>query len=814
MKSTEKSLNQTSNTLVTPGKVEILKDYSLAVLSRQLSLMGRKEVLNGKAKFGIFGDGKEVAQIAFAKCFKKGDWRAGYYRDQTYMLAAGLLTPEEFFAQLYGNTDEQLNPSSCGRNFNNHFATKNVNKDGSWKILTNVKNSSSDISPIAGQMPRLLGLAYASKLFRNLEQLWQFSHLSNFGNEVAFGTIGESGTSEGMFFETINAACILQVPLAVAIYDDGYGISVPVKLQTAKGNISEVLMGFQKTKDSNGCEIYNCEGWDYLKLIRMFNEGVSKCRKGHIPVIFHINQMTQPLGHSTSGSHERYKSKERLIWEGEFDPILKMKEWILEENIANVKDLEEIESEAYIQAKEARTKAWEKYSRTYIIEKNELMCIIHAFPENLVNYRELPAYTTLLDKAFPDRKDILSCAKKILSLASQANQHAESCSKLATWIFEIEEKGSEIYSSNLYSDDYSSLKTNLTVKAVYAKNAQLVHGREILTQNFDYLLQKYPMLVTFGEDTGNIGDVNQGLRGLQQKYGELRVTDTGIRESTIIGQGIGLALRGFKPIAEIQYLDYLLYALSTISDDLATIHYRTNGGQVAPLIIRTRGHRLVGMWHSGSPMGMIINSARGIYVCVPRNMTQAAGIYNTLLEGSNPALVIETLKAYEVKEYMPDNLGEFKVALGVPEIIQEGTDATLVTYGWCVSIAREAALNLKQFGISVEIIDVQTLLPFDIHHIIRKSIEKTNNILFVDEDVPGGATAFMMQKVMEEQKAFDYLDSFPRTLTGKEHRPAYGTDGDYFSKPNAETIFEVVYDMMHQAKPGKFPKIQVYRKLE
>jgi 2-oxoisovalerate dehydrogenase E1 component len=810
MRATESRLNQSNNALKTPGKEEILKDYSLAVLSRQLSLLGRKEVLNGKAKFGIFGDGKEVAQIAYAKCFKKGDWRAGYYRDQTFMLAAGLLTPEEFFAQLYGNTDEQLNPASCGRNFNNHFATKNINKDGSWKILTNIKNSSSDVSPIAGQMPRLLGLAYASKLFRNIEHLWQFSHLSNFGNEVAFGTIGESGTSEGLFFETINAACILQVPLSVAIWDDGYGISVPVELQTAKANISKVLLGFQKNKDSNGCEIYTCEGWDYLKLMKMFTEGISKCRKDHVPVIFHVREMTQPLGHSTSGSHERYKSKERLLWEEEYDPIRKMKEWILKESIASSKVLDEVEHDAFILAREARDIAWKKYSGVFIIERNELLNIVNGFLNGPVNFKELPAYQKLETNSLPSRKDIISCAKKILILSNTNNYSHQLRDELALWIQEIHTKTREIYNEQVYAETDHLVSDFLTIKPVYGENASTVNGREILTRNFDLLFQKYPMLVTFGQDTGNIGDVNQGLKGLQQRYGNLRVTDTGIRESTIIGQGIGLALRGFRPIAEIQYLDYLLYALSTISDDLATTYYRTKGGQIAPLIIRTRGHRLIGMWHSGSPMGMILSAVRGMFVCVPRNMTQAAGFYNKLLEMNDPAIVIEPLKGYEIKEYLPENLGEFNIPLGIPEIIEEGTDVTIVTYGWCVTIAKEAAENLKLSGISVEIIDVQTLIPFDVHHLIKKSIKKTNNVLFLDEDVPGGATAYMMQKVLEEQKAFDYLDSPPRTLTAQEHRPAYGTDGDYFSKPNADTIYEMIYDMMHHSNPVKFPESFTY----
>jgi pyruvate/2-oxoglutarate/acetoin dehydrogenase E1 component/TPP-dependent pyruvate/acetoin dehydrogenase alpha subunit len=789
------------------NKEEILNDYSIAVLSRHLSFIGRREVLSGKAKFGIFGDGKEIAQIAYAKFFNKGDWRAGYYRDQTFMLAAGLLTAEEFFAQLYGNTDEQLNPSNSGRNFNNHFATRNINKDGSWRMVSNQKNSSSDVSPTSGQMPRLLGLAYASKLFRNIEHLWQFSHLSNFGNEVAFGTIGEASTSEGLFFETINAACVLQVPLAIAVWDDGYGISVPVELQTAKASISEALKGFQIEGNSNGCEIYTCKGWDYPALVKTFEKGIARCRKDHVPVLFHVFEMTQPLGHSTSGSHERYKSKERLKFEEEFDPIRKMKEWILKEKISDIETLDRIESLATRRAKEAQSTAWEKYSKVYTNEKKELLTILNGNSSQTLNLKEFSGSEILFNGNITTRKEIISLTKNIIQRISKDVSHLTLQKKLALWLIGYEKKGQDIYSKNLYNGSKHSLNSLQIVGPVYSEKPILTSGREILNKNFDYLFSKYPLLVTFGEDTGKIGDVNQGLKGMQQKYGDLRVTDTGIRESTIIGQGIGLAIRGFRPIAEIQYLDYLLFAIQTISDDLATIYYRTNGSQIAPLIIRTRGHRLIGMWHSGSPMGMIINSSRGVYLCVPRNMTQAAGFYNTLLEINNPAIVIEPLKAYENKEYLPENLGEFKIPLGIPEIVEKGTDLTIVSYGWCVAIAKEAAQNLKKFGISVEIIDVQTLIPFDVNHLIIKSIKKTNRVLFVDEDVPGGASAYMMQKVLEEQEAFYYLDSPPKTLTGQEHRPAYGTDGDYFSKPSADSIFEAVYDIMHDYQPEKYPNI-------
>jgi pyruvate/2-oxoglutarate/acetoin dehydrogenase E1 component/TPP-dependent pyruvate/acetoin dehydrogenase alpha subunit len=785
------------------SKEEILNDYKIAYISRQLSNAGRKEVHSGRAKFGIFGDGKEIAQIAYAKFFRNGDWRAGYYRDQTFMLAAGMLTPEEFFAQLYGNTNEALNPSTSGRNFNNHFATRNITKEGSWENLANTKNSSSDISPTAGQMPRLLGLAYASKLFRNIEYLWQYPHFSNFGNEVAFGTIGEASTSEGLFFETINAACVMQVPMAIAIWDDGFGISVPVELQSTKSSISKALKGFEKEDGTNGCLIYNSKGWDYPHLVKTFGEGIEKCRKHHIPVVFHVQEMTQPFGHSSSGSHERYKSQERLQFEKDFDPIAKMKEWIIKGKIADSSTLESIENEATALVKDARQKAWDAYITPYMNEREELLHVCKGLsPENFDLIKKMPDFTGLVNNPYPSRKDILSFAKKVVYQFKPAQTK-----KLASWMQAYQKKCSNLYNTKLYAEDYLAKSSTQGIKPIYPADTAIASGREILNKNFDYLFQKYPLLVTFGEDTGKLGDVNQTLRGLQQKFGNQKISDMGIREATIIGQGIGLAVRGIRAIAEIQYLDYLIYAIQTLSDDLATLHYRTKGAQIAPLIIRTRGHRLVGMWHSGSPLGMILNTMRGINVCVPRNMTQAAGFYNALLELNDPALLIEPLKAYEGHEKLPENIGEFKVPLGVPEIIKEGNDITIVTYGWCVEVAKEAIARLEQKGISVELIDVQTLIPFDVNHIIKKSVMKTNNILFLDEDLPGGGTAYMMTKVIEEQQAFYYLDSLPRTLTSKDHRPAYDTDGDYFSKPNAEDIFETVYDMMSEVNPAKYEPV-------
>lgn len=802
--------NKKSN-ISLPDK-EILNDYYLANLSRQVSLMGRKEVLTGKAKFGIFGDGKELAQVAFAKNFKNGDWRSGYYRDQTFMMAAGLFTAEEFFAQLYGQTDIKINPGNAGRVFNNHFSTRSLNSDGIWKNIVNQKNSSADISPTAGQMPRLLGLAWASKLFRNNKKLAALSQFSNGGNEVAFGTIGDASTSEGHFWETVNAAAVLQVPMALAVWDDGYGISVPKNYQTTKGSISEILKGFEKGKaNENGIYIYRAKGWDYADLLRVFSEGVEKARKEHVPVLFHITEITQPQGHSTSGSHERYKSPERLQWEKEFDCNLKFREWIIAEGIASEKELDDIEEKALSDAKEARKKAWKAYSEPILKERDELIKIIdnrscmckreHIDKVGIIT-QELKSIPS------PIRKDNMSSAKKILRhVCTDCTMREKLQADLSAWLKRNQEDGYDRYSSNLYCETDRAAWKVKGVSPVFAEGSPMVNGREILRDNWDKLFQRYPELVIFGEDVGGIGGVNQSYEGLQAKYGEVRITDTGIRENTIMGQGIGLALRGLRPVAEIQYFDYLLYALQTMSDDLATTRWRTKGGQMAPLIITTRGHRLEGVWHAGSPLSMVINSIRGVYVCVPRNMTQAAGFYNTFLEADDPALVIEPLNGYRLKEKRPENIGEYRVPLGVPEILHEGTDVTLVTYGSCVRIAEEAVEQLYEFGISVELIDVQTLLPFDLPNVVVESIKKTSRVVFFDEDVPGGATAYMMQKVLEERGGYQYLDSQPKTITAREHRPAYTTDGDYFSNPNAEDVFEGVYNLMHEVNPKRYPTL-------
>ena len=790
---------------------EVLYDYRLALLSRQCSLAGRKEVLTGKAKFGIFGDGKEIAQIAYAKQFREGDWRSGYYRDQTFMMASGLLTLEEFFSQLYGTADDKVNPGNAGRSFNNHFATRNVNEVGDWLDLTRQKNSAADLSPTAGHMPRLLGLALASKLFRQNKDYQQFKQISNNGDEVAFGTIGDSSTSEGHFFEVMNAVGVLQIPLAVAIWDDGYGISVPTSVQTTKANISSALKGFEKGNGSTGIILYEAMGWDYPVLCRVFEEGIRKCRTEHIPVLFHIRELTQPLGHSTSGSHERYKSAERLAWESEHDCILRMRNWLLNHHIAGESEILALETETTEEVARARESAWNKYQEAIREEKAELLTIIDN--KNCICHKEnldkIALFSNNLAQiANPIRKDNISTAKKILRHVCQdCTIRGSFRNELRQWLNSNYISGFEKYSAFLYNETQRSALNVTPVTPVYANHAPIVTGREILRDNFDVLFAKYPLLLAFGEDVGRIGGVNQTYEGLQQKYGQHRIFDTGIRETSIIGKGIGLALRGFRPIAEIQYFDYLLYALQTLSDDLATTHWRTAGGQSAPLIVSTRGHRLEGIWHSGSPLSMVINSIRGIYVCVPRNMTQAAGFYNTLLEGGDPALVIEPLNAYRLKERRPDNLGEFRIQLGMPEVLLRGSDVTLVTYGSCVRIAMDAIKQLKEFKISVELIDVQTLLPFDIEETIAASVRKTNRVIFFDEDVPGGATAYMMQKVLEEQGAFRYLDSEPRTLSAREHRPAYSTDGDYFSNPNSENVFEAVYDMMHEANPARYPQL-------
>ncbi len=807
-KTLEKKTTATNSTF---DKQEVLNDYKLANLSRQISLFGRKEVLTGKAKFGIFGDGKEIAQIAMAKNFRDGDWRSGYYRDQTFMMAAGLFSATEFFAQLYGETDRELNPGNGGRSFNNHFSTRSLNSDGTWKDLMKQKNSSADISPTAGQMARWVGLGYASKLFRNIKELHQFTELSDKGNEVAFGTIGDASTSEGQFWEAINAVGVLQVPAVIAVWDDGYGISVPKKYQTTKGSISEVLKGFERTKDKAGIVILKSKGWDYPHLIKTFKEGVEIARKEHVPVVFHIEEITQPQGHSTSGSHERYKSEERLKWELEFDGLKKMREWIISENLANEAELSKIEEEAITEAKQAKKDAWKKFKAPVKSERDKLVELIdnRSCKCKREGYDKVGTFTNDLKKIVdPIRKDNFSTAKKILRhVCTDCNIREKLQKDLTNWLDRNYEDNYERYNTALYNESKFSALSVKEIKPIIKADSQEVAGREVLRDNWDYLFNKYPKLVTFGEDAGNIGGVNQSYEGLQKKYGELRVTDTGIREQTILGQGIGLALRGLRPVAEIQYFDYLLYALQGMSDDLATTHYRTAGGQVAPVIISTRGHRLEGIWHSGSPLSMVINSIRGIYICVPRNMTQAAGFYNTLLEGEDPALVIEPLNGYRLREKRPENIGEYKIPLGMPEILNEGTDVTLVTYGSCVRIAQDAIEQLKEFNISVELIDVQTLLPFDRKHMIAESVKKTNRIVFFDEDVPGGATAFMMQKVLEDQNAYYYLDSEPRTVTAKDHRPAYASDGDYFSNPNAEDVFEAIYSMMNEADPKKYPEL-------
>lgn len=789
---------------------EVLNDYRIATESRQISLLGRREVLIGKAKFGIFGDGKEIPQLALAKVFKEGDWRAGYYRDQTFMFASGLMSLEEFFAQLYGDTDDKFNPQTAGRLMNNHFASKTIDKNGNWLNLTKLKNSSADISPTAGHILRLLGLALASKLYRNNKDLTEIENFTVNGNEVAFGTIGDSSTSEGYFFETLNAAGVLQVPLAISIWDDGYGISVPQKYQTIKQSISDALKGFEKTGNQEGYYIYKAKGWDYPELCEIYAEGINKCRKEHVPVIFHITELTQPQGHSTSGSHERYKSQKRLKWEQDFDGIKKMREWILKEKIATQKILDEIEEKALIRAKEAKKNAWDNYAGPLKDKRKEFINMVDITTCNCAKTDKIDSIKKELKMvADPIRKDIVSSGRKILRLICDQCSNPKNSLKLnvTRWLDTEMNDDNERYSSFLYSRSPRSAVKLKSVSPKIGKDAPWMPGRVVLRDNFDKLFEKYPQLIAFGEDVGKIGGVNQTYEGLQEKYSEHRIFDTGIREASIIGQGIGLAMRGFRPIAEIQYFDYLMYGLQVMSDDLATLQYRTKGGQKAPLIISTRGHRLEGIWHSGSPLSMVINSIRGVHVCVPRNMTQAAGFYNLFLESDDPALIIEPLNGYRLKEKMPENLGEFKTPVGIPEKIEEGTDVTIVTYGSYVRIAQDAVKQLKEFSISCDLIDVQTLLPFDINHSIVDSLKKTNKILFFDEDVPGGATAFMMQKVLEEQKGYYNLDAEPRSVTAKEHRAAYSTDGDYFSNPNAEDVFDAVYNIMHESNPEKYPKI-------
>ena len=770
---------------------EVLDDFKVACISRETSLLGRREVLTGKAKFGIFGDGKEIAQIAMAKFFKPGDFRSGYYRDQTFMFASGLATVEQFFAQLYADPDVNNDPFSAGRQMNAHFATKFVDENGAWLPLAQLKNVSSDIAPTAGQMARGLGLAFASKAFRNIPELQQYTNLSNRGNEICFCTIGDASTSEGHFWETINAAGVLKIPLAVFVWDDGYGISVPKKFQTTKSSISDALAGMQKNADTNGLDIYKLKGWDYAGMCEVLESAIQKIRDTHTPALFHVEEITQPQGHSTSGSHERYKSAERLDWEKEWDCIKQMKEWLLANALCDEDELKKIEDQAKQLVKEGRQLAWEKYITPVRAMLNEAVEIIQTSSPDNESIQKI--ITELGSIKEPLRRDVLK------ALATCVHLHERNGNKstgLETYYQKLLNKTAKVYDSHLYNQGEKSALNVKAVNAEYAEDAPVINGFEVLNKYFDALFAANAKVMAFGEDLGMIGDVNQGFSGLQEKYGKRRIFDTGIRELTIIGQGIGLALRGLRPIAEIQYLDYLLYGLQPLSDDVATTHFRTAGQQSVPIIVRTRGHRLEGIWHSGSPMAVVINALRGMYVCVPRNMVQAAGMYNTLLESNDPGLIVECLNGYRLKEKLPSNLLEFKIALGIPEIIRPGEDITLVSYGSTLRIVDEAAGILQSSGISCEVIDVQTLLPFDIHHAIVQSLKKTNRIIFIDEDVPGGATAFMFNKVMEEQGGYRHLDVSPRTITAKDHRPGYGSDGDYFSKPNTEDIIRVVKEMM------------------
>ena len=775
---------------------QVLSDYRLACISRETSLLGRKEVLTGKAKFGIFGDGKEVAQVAMARFFKNGDFRSGYYRDQTFAFAIGLTNVEQYFAQLYSDPDINNDPFSAGRQMNAHFATPNTKENGGWADLVHIRNNIADLAPTAGQMPRSIGLAFASKLFRSNPDLKQFRNLSDNGNEVCFTTIGDASTSEGHFWEAINAAGVLQIPLCVFVWDDGYGISVPKKFQTTKASISDILQGFQKQDDTNGLNIYKVKGWDYAGMCEVFEEGVRIAREQHIPCLFHVEEITQPQGHSTSGSHERYKTPERLEWEREFDGNKKMREWILSNDLATEEEINELETAVKQTVRDGKNKAWEKFLAPIRIQVSRSVDLIQsmmgALPEKADALRKTS--NELSSNREPLRRDVMRTLKDVIDIAG--DNDAAYWTK--DYYNDLLKECRSLYNSHLYNEGPLSTLNVRGIKVQYAEGAPMVNGYEILNKYFDQLFATNPKIIAFGEDVGYIGDVNQGFSGLQAKYGKDRIFDTGIRELTIMGQGIGLAFRGLRPIAEIQYIDYLLYGLQPLSDDAATLHFRTKGKQSCPLIVRTRGHRLEGIWHSGSPMGMVLSALRGLYVCVPRSMTQAVGMYNSLLKGNDPAIMIECLNGYRLKERLPSNLVDFTVALGIPEIIKEGTDVTVVSYGSTLRIVQEAAHTLEKIGISCELIDVQTLLPFDIHHKILASLKKTNRIVFVDEDVPGGAAGYMFNKVMEEQGGYKYLDVSPRTITGKAHRPSYGSDGDYFSKPNAEEIETVIAEMMKE----------------
>ena len=791
-------------------KNQILEDYKLGSISREMSYLGRREVLTGKAKFGIFGDGKELPQLAMAKVFKNGDFRSGYYRDQTFALAIGAVNVESFFAQLYADTNVEREPASAGRQMNGHYATRSLNEDGSWKNLMSQKNISSDISPTAGQMPRLLGLALASKVYKSV-QFDGSEKFSNQGNEVAFGTIGDASTAEGHFWETLNAACALQVPMITSIWDDGYGISVPTQNQRAKADIAEMLSGFQRNEGQNqGCEIIQVKSWDYPALLDAYAKAEHFARTESVPVVVHVIEVTQPQGHSTSGSHERYKSEERLKWEGEFDGLAKFRAWILdyaieiegvEQELATLEDLEKIESDAKKLVKEGQKKAWENYQKTITDLKNSIIPLVESLKtENSEIQAELDHFNKVISLA---KKDIFHLVRKSL-LHTRGTNSAERQNLQSKYneIFKIEKNN---YSSHLYSQSQWKATNIKEIAPIFSESSETVDGRVVVRNNFDKIFEKYPEALIFGEDAGNIGDVNQGLEGLQEKYGELRIADTGIREATILGQGIGMAMRGLRPIAEIQYLDYILYCLQGMSDDLATVQYRTKGGQKAPVIIRTRGHRLEGIWHSGSPMAGILNLSKGILVLVPRNLTKAAGFYNTMLQSDDPALIIECLNGYRLKEKQPDNIGEFTVPVGKIEVTKQGSDVTLVTYGSTWRLVMEAAQELEKIGISAEVIDIQSLIPFDLSHEILESVKKTNRLVVIDEDVEGGATAFILQQILEKQKAFRYLDSDPLTISAENHRPPYASDGDYFSKPSVDDMVEKIYGLFSEANPAKFP---------
>lgn len=787
-------------------KAQVLNDYRIAVTSRECSLLGRREVLTGKAKFGIFGDGKEVPQLAWAKAFKNGDWRSGYYRDQTFMMAIGALSIQQFFAGLYAHTDLEHDPMSAGRQMGGHFATHSVDAHGQWKRLTDQKNSSSDVSPTASQMPRLLGLAQASKIFRNVPELSGHTQFSKDGDEVAWGTIGNASTSEGHFWETINAAGVLQVPMVVSVWDDEYGISVHAKDQTTKENISAVLSGFQRNSEEDGYEIMTVKGWDYAELINTYQQAAKLAKEEHVPVLIHVQELTQPQGHSTSGSHERYKSPERLQWEQDHDCNLKMREWMLANNIATEEDLDTLEKSIKKEVRDGKKAAWNAYLQGQLQEQKEALDLLAAVEAVSANGSFIkPIREQLVANTEPFRSDILKATRSVLPYL--VGETSEAKTKLQQWISNYKARIQPKYSAHLYSEHEGNATAIAEVLPVYDNSPEEVDGRVVLRDNFEHIFKTKPETLIFGEDSGQIGDVNQGLEGLQEKFGALRVADAGIREATILGQGIGMAMRGLRPIAEIQYLDYILYCIQIMSDDLATVRYRTHGTQKAPLIVRTRGHRLEGIWHSGSQMAALIHLLRGMYILVPRNMTKAAGFYNTLLESDEPGLIVECLNGYRLKEKMPSNLGEFRTPIGVVETVKEGNDITLVSYGSTLRLVEQAAKSLLQVGIDAEVIDAQSLLPFDLNQDVAKSVAKTNRLLVVDEDMPGGTSAYLLQEILEKQDVWQYLDSKPQTLAAQAHRPAYGSDGDYFSKPSAEDIFEKVYSIMHEANPEEFPKL-------